>query len=186
MNRLTIALAAWVLAGLEVGFARSLAAGPASPSLLMALLVLVALFAGASETLWVALALGAITDLLWSVPLSGGGAGIVLGPHALGFVLAAQLVLSLRGSMMRRNPLVLGLLAFSGACVASACVTAIMTLRDLYDPIAWAPQRELLTRLGAAGLTGLAGAALALVLLPLSPLFGFSPSGPGRRHIARR
>lgn len=186
MNRLTLALAAWFLAGLEVGLARSLASGPASPSLLMPLLVLVALFASASETLWAALALGAITDLLWSVPLTGGGAGIVLGPHVLGFALAGQLVLSVRGSMMRRNPLVLGLLAFAGACVAGACVTAIMTFRTIYDPLAWSPQHELLTRLGAAALTGLGAAVLALVLLPLSPLFGFAHGAPGRRGAPRR
>lgn len=188
MNPLAFAILLWLFTGLQVGLGELLAVGEGAikPSFLLPLLVYVALFAPTLAVQWAALAVGLAIDLTWSVPLSNGGAATIVGPASLGCLAAAHLVLSLRASMMPRNPLTLGFLTLLAGVVTHVVIVALLTLRDAYDPLAWRATAELITRLGSALSSGLVAILLALILLPLSPLMGFPASTTPRRSPARR
>ncbi len=188
MNRLVFALLAWVMLGLETGLKDLFTLGRTgvSPSFVVVLAVFVAMHAPASFAVWGGLILGVALDLTASIDLEQGYApAFVLGPHALGLALGVQAVLTLRGIMMRRNPLSLVFLSVVACGAMEVVVVASHTLRWAYgDPIAWSPTGELLARLGSAIYTGAAGLVLALLLFPLASLCGFPQQGSAWR--ARR
>lgn len=188
MNWLTLAIAAWFALGLELGLRPALRLGPEAlaPSFMLPLAVFVCLWAPHRVALWACLACGLLVDLTWRHPITGGGAATILGPYALGYLLGGQLVLALRGVLIRGNPLTMAVMSMLAAAVAHVVVVAAMTVRTLYgDPIGFAPASELLVRLGASAYTGVAGLALSLLLIPLTPVFGFQQQATHRR-IARR
>ncbi len=188
MNWLTFAIAAWFALGLELGLRPALRLGPEAlaPSFMLPLAVFVCLWAPHRVALWACLACGLLVDLTWRHPISGGGAATVLGPYALGYFLGGQLVLTLRGVLIRGNPLTMAVMSMLAAAVVHVVVVAAMTVRSLYgDPIDFSPALELLVRLGASAYTGVAGLALSLLLIPLTPAFGFQQQATHRR-IARR
>jgi len=188
VNWLTFAIAAWFALGLELGLRPALRLGPEAlaPSFMLPLAVFVCLWAPHRVALWACLACGLLVDLTWRHPITGGGAATILGPYALGYLLGGQLVLALRGVLIRGNPLTMAVMSMLAAAVAHVVVVAAMTVRTLYgDPIGFAPAPELLVRLGASAYTGVAGLALSLLLIPLTPVFGFQQQATHRR-IARR
>ena len=176
MNVILFALVAWVTLGLEIALPPVLDAGGGGvqPSFLIPLLVFVALHADPRPVRWSALSLGLLVDLVRPVVLVDGGAAAIPGPHALGFLLAAQMTLSLRGMVVRRNPLTLVILSIVGATVAAVVVVAIMTLRSFFDAsVVWAGGRALLPGLLSAFYTGLAALVLSFPLFAMTPFFGF-------------
>lgn len=177
MNFLAFAVLAWIFFGLEMGLKKSLELGQSgiAPGIVFVLVVYVAMFAPQLAALWCAFILGASMDVLTGPNLrDGAGQAAVFGPHALGYVLAAQFSLVMRGVMNRRNPLSVAFLALFGAIIAEITVVALYSLRAWYgDPIVWQASGELLRRIGAAAYTGLAGFVLSLALLPIAPLLGF-------------
>ncbi len=189
MNPASVALAGWVCLGLELGLKDALALGPSriAPSFVFCLVTFLAMFAPRSKSVWTAVALGLAMDLTFRIPLRDGAAGaaVYFGPHALAYTLAVQLVLALRGVVIKRNPLTLGFLAMLGMVVAQVTLVAIYSIRLwIGDPIALAPSAELLARLGSAVYTGVIGAMLALVLIPMAPFFGL-PAQSQRRFGTR-
>ncbi|MEM1329236.1 MAG: hypothetical protein AAGG07_01615 [Planctomycetota bacterium] len=183
MNRLLFALLAWIALGLEVGLRPALRLGTTgiAPSFVIPLAVFIAASAPPRTALWSCLALGIAVDLLGP---AAGSSQVVLGPNALGYLLAAQLVLALRGVMVRRNPLSLAFLSVMAAATTGVVVVACYAARGLLiDPIGFAPAPELGTRLLAALYTAATGLFMALVLLPLAPTIGF---GTERRFGSRR
>jgi hypothetical protein len=187
MNWVVLALCTWVLLGLEVGLKDTLQLGSTgiAPSFIIVLVAVVAMSATPAVAMWSALVLGLLVDLLVIVPIRDGGpAAYAIGPHALGFMFAAQFVLAMRGVMIRRNPFAVGFLAACGSAIAQICVVAIFALRTLYDPIAWNPTHEIITRGASALYTGLIALPLSLALLPLSSFFGLP--GPAGRRFQRR
>lgn len=190
MNWLTFALAAWVCFGFETGLRTTLEIpGGLSPSFVFVLLVYVATFAAPTTTLWASVALGVVMDLTSRVPLAnGGGEVVLLGPHVLGFALATQFVLTLRGVMNKRNIFSIAALAVFGSIAAHAVVVAFQALHRTYgDPILAGTKEELFARLGSSFYTGAAALVLSLVLLPLHNAFGFVASQQRRfgRHVIR-
>ena len=175
----------WVAFGLEVGFrdALRLAPGDVAPSFVVPFMVYVALSAPPKQALWAALALGALIDLLWLVPRTDFAESAVLGPHALGAVVAAQLVLSVRGMVIRRHMLTLVVLSIASAAVMAIVVVALMTLRDLYgDPIKFDATGEMGSRLLGALYTGATAVAWALIMRLVDPAFQFQHDRGMRRH----
>lgn len=191
MNWITAAVFAYVLLALERALAMEHLALPithSSPSFLLPLLVFIALHAPAAPTLWTAVALGLATDL--TAPLTVHGAPdiadrlIVVGPCALGFLLAAYFVLTIRGVMIRRNPLTLIFLSVVAAALAQILASTLLTVRSWLDPsLDWSFWTELATRLLSALYTAAAAAALAYPLRWSTPLFGFQD--PYRRPPRR-
>lgn len=183
MSRVAFAILAWVFLGLELGLKPALRLGNTeiAPSFVFVLLTFLAMCAAPRASLWSAVVLGLLMDL--TSPLAtttGEPPGYVLGPHVIAYALASQLVLAMRGVMIRRNPLTLGFLALTGGVVAQVVLVAIFWLRSVFDPIAWGATGELVTRLGSAGYTGLFGVAFAFGLLPMAEWIGL-PTQTQRR-----
>ncbi len=184
MNWIVFALNAWVLLGLEVGLKDTLRIGetPVAPSFVMPLAVAIAIAAPSTAALWACLALGMSLDLTNSIEVvAGGPARTVLGPYALGYLLAGQLVLTMRGMMIRKNILTVGFLSLFCSAVSHIVVTAIFAIRSRYDvDVPFDATQQLLWRFGSSLYTGLVGIVLGAVLLPMLGAMGLT-IGPARR-----
>ncbi|MBL8963845.1 MAG: hypothetical protein KF787_02615 [Phycisphaeraceae bacterium] len=188
MNWVVFSLILWGLMGLELGLKDALRLGetPVAPSFVMALAVVVSLAAPPNAALWACLAIGVTLDLTNPIEVIAGGPDrTVLGPYALGYVLACQLVLTMRGLMMRKNILTVGFLALFCSLVSHVVVTAIFAIRMRYDAgVLFLPTQELMWRFGSALYSGVAGVVLGAALLPLLGSMGLS-IGPARRFARR-
>ena len=180
MNWLLFALCSWVCFGAQLGLAKHLSAGSGEiyPSFVIPLLVYISLHAAPRSALWAALVLGCLADLADlsnTHAMTTGSTMQVLGPSALGYLVAAQLVISLRGMVLAQNfftPIILNLLA---AFVAGLVVVAVFTVRSFYpDPIAWQPAHQLMIVGGSALYTAIAAIPVSILLHLVSPWFGFT------------
>lgn len=182
MNWVVFAFLAWLFVGLETGFKDAIAinfdSGPVAPSFLLCLTAYVALGAPPNVARWAALLLGILADLSFDLPLKDSfSQAFLIGPFALGHLLAAQLVLTLRGMMIRRNPLTLGFASMCGALACQILVIAIFSLRRgiFGDDLSLAPWYvELVLRSASSLYTGLLAVVLSFALLPLAPLMGLN------------
>lgn len=186
MRWLPFLLVAWLMLGLELGLRPALKVGPypIAPSFMFALAAAVALIGPPSVVYRAVLVLGICVDLTFDVVRAGGVTRIV-GPYALGYLVAAWFIVTTRTLMFRRNALTLGFLALAGALLMNVVVVALLTLRAVYDPIDWQATEQLGSRLASSLLTGAAAAVLAPILLPLTGVMGLSAS-QGRRFTMRR
>jgi hypothetical protein len=188
VNWLVFAAAAWVFAGVEKGLRDALTLGQSgiTPSFAFVLMTFIAMTAPRATVLWSSVALGLVMDLIFEVPLKQGtGTVTIPGPHVLAFALGCQLILSMRGLMIRRNPLTLGFLACMGALVSNTTLVTIFTLRNMLGAgLAWETRHELLAGLGSAPYTGVIAIALAFVLFPLAGPLGL-PNQQQRRFAVR-
>lgn len=188
MNWVAFAVTAWIALGLQLGLGSLLeqrfGAVAVGPAFVMPLAVFIAMGAAPAHAAWACLVLGLILDLCQSRPTSAGGVLVVVGPEALGYILAGQFVLSMRSMMIRRNPLSLAVLTVFASILASLVVVAAFSVRAaMGDVVVWHPWRQLLGALGTAVYTGLAAIPMAFVLVRLSPWFGFNL---GLRAVPRR
>jgi cell shape-determining protein MreD len=173
MRWLVVLVFGWLTLGLELGLREGLRLGAttAAPSFVLPFVVFIAMFAPSGSAFRVALALGTLVDL---TTLRGSDALVVIGPHALGFALAASFVSNIRGLVIARNPLTLIVLSVVASLLAHIVVTAIFTFRLLYlEPVPFVVMEQLRDRFLTSLLTGLSAAGMALVLYPLFGLFGF-------------
>lgn len=179
-----VVLVGYVLVGLQMGLNELIRLGQttAVPSLIIPFVVFVALLAPPLPAMWTALLLGLTIDL--ATPRETGA--IVAGPHALGFLLATYLVVTVRPIMMRRNPLTLMVLSIIASALAQLVVVAIFSFRMVYpDPFAWYPRSEMFARMLGSVYTGATALLLAFVLFAMMPLFGFNDAHL-RRPLGRR
>lgn len=186
MNRIVLAIAAYVALALEIGFKPALALGESAvaPSFVAPLAAFCALLAPANRVVWICMGLGLLVDLTAHT----GGAGVAgVGPNALGFALGGALVKSLRGVLIRRNPLTIMLMAVCLMVLASLVVVACYTLRSLlgYDD-AWNAGGELIARMSSAMYTAVSGLVMGWVLSPMAALFGWGETRYGAHFAARR
>ncbi len=187
MNLIVLCLASWVCFGLEAALPPVLDAGSGGvhPSFVIPLLVFVALHAETRAAVWTALALGLITDLLNPVTLIDGGAAVIPGPHALGCLLCAQLVIASRGVVIRHNPLTLVVLSVPGSLVASIVVVSVMGVRTLFDDtVHWSGTNGLVTGFWSALYTSLSALVMSFPLFAAAPVFGFQH--PHTQRFSRR
>lgn len=178
MNWLVFALATWIAVGLELGLRDALSMGSlrAAPSFLLILATYIAMLANPRTALWVGLLLGLLTDLLNPIPsaIPNAPSSVLVGPWTLSYVLAAQLVLSLRPLMIRRNPLTLAFLTLGAGLVTAITSVAILSWRaKVFEPIAWDATQQLWGKLATAPYSGVIALFIAFALLPLSGPFGF-------------
>lgn len=188
MKAVTFALLAWVFLGLELGLKGPLGFGPSSgvaPSFVFVLLTYIAMAATPKQTAWAAIILGLLMDLTNQYMLKGRlEPAVVLGPNALAYMLGAQLILTLRGVMIRRNPFTLGFLACVGSIVAAITLVGVFSVRAMLESRqSWQPTHELWEGVKSAVYTGIAAVPLALVLMPSGPFLGLP--GPQARRFAR-
>jgi len=188
MNWFVFALIAWVCFGLELALLPVFDAGSRGvhPSMVIPLLVFVAINAPRKPTLWAAIILGVVMDLLSPMPAVDGGTITIIGPHALGYLLGAHLVLTVRGMLIRRNPLTMVVMSMFVMLVAQVVFVSIFTARDLVsDQLIWDASEQLTQRLFSSLYTGISALLLSFVLFALGPVFGFHTAVPTRfaRHI---
>jgi hypothetical protein len=173
---LGFALLAWALFGLELGLRRMLEIGSSgiAPSFIFPLVALIALAGTPSMVHRSALILGILMDLLFPVPLiEGRGEVIILGPCALGYLVAAHFMLNSRGLIVRRNPLSLGAMALAGYAIARILALFFLFIRGwIQGDIAISAGSELIAALGSALYTGFLAPLLGLVLLPIGTALG--------------
>lgn len=187
MNVIVLCLAAWVCFGLESALPPVLDAGSGGvhPSVVIPLLVFVALHAETRAAIWTALTLGLVTDLLNPVTMLDGGSAVIPGPHAMGYLLCAQLVIASRGMVIRHNPLTLVVLSVVGSLASSITVVAVMGLRTIIDDsVAWTGASGLITGFWSALYTALSALVLSFPLFAAAPLFGFQH--PQAQRFSRR
>lgn len=186
MRRTLVLLVAAILLGFEQAAKGALAIGQTSfaPSVVIPLVVFVALFAPPQAALWTALLIGLVVDLatVWS---NGVSELVVVGPAALGYVIGAYFVLTVRALLYRRNPITLMAMSVIAAALAGLVFVAIHSIRTMYmDAYTFHGLSELGSRLLASLYTGAVGLVLAFALFPMMPLFGFHD--PRERRFGSR
>lgn len=184
MNAVAVAIVVWVCIGLEAGLRDAFALGKTgiAPSFVIALVTFIAMYAPASTALWAAMLIGLAMDLVFSAPgLDSGPALTIVGPRLIAAVVGAWLVLTLRGLMIRRNPLTVGFLAGLVSLVWFSAIAGLFALRHVVSTkTAVEPGRVLVEGLGSSVYTALVGVLMALVLIPLAPFMGFSTGQPSK------
>ncbi len=176
MNWAAFLILLWLFAGMEWGLRDALQFGQmgVAPSFLMILMVFVSLWASASAAIGATLVIGIAMDLLhqYSMP---GGVVVVLGPHAIGALLGASLVLNLRALVFRRDIWTIAFLTVFATAVAMTVVSAMVALRAAYDPSLDYPGPA--ARLAEGALSAVYTGVLAIIVGPvlglLRPLLGF-------------
>jgi len=179
--------ALWLMLGLDVGLRTQLQLGPSSaPSLTLVLVTFVAMWAPKIHALYAALIAGICLDLLGTHVAPGGTSAVsVVGPGALGAVLGALTVLTMRAMVERSNLFALPTLAVVQAALTGLVIVFCFSVRSVYDPsISFDAVPELLSRGLSALATGIAAIPLSLVLRPSGRLFGFSAHHHTRRQRA--
>ncbi|MBL8763026.1 MAG: hypothetical protein JNM07_02005 [Phycisphaerae bacterium] len=188
MNAWVLALLSYLLLGAELALKDLLALGPTgvAPIVLIPLVVYVVMLAPPTPALWYALSVGVALDLTNLVATREGGQTLTLvGPHAMGFLLMAHLVLATRGLLMKRNPVSIVFLSVVSAVVEGIVAIALVTLRArLHAELDWHATQEFVALFGAALYTGAVAAVLWWPLLKLTPLLGLSDHAS--RRIMRR
>jgi hypothetical protein len=179
MNGAAFVIAAWIFMGLELGLKDALSLGSVhvAPSFMFCLLTFIAMFSSHPKPTWCAIGLGVLMDLTFRVPLRDGiGTVTLIGPYSIAYVVGVQLITAMRGLVIKRNPLTVGFLAFTGSIVTQVVLVGVLSLRMWWgDPIfgpSNPPSAELLARLGSAAYTGLLGCAISLVMFPIAPWMG--------------
>jgi len=181
-----VLLVAAILLGLEQAVKGPLAVGSTTiaPSFVIPLVVFIALFAPPLTAMWTALLVGLVVDLatVWS---NGVTELVVVGPSALGYLIGAYFVLTVRALLYRRNPITLMAMSVVAAALAGVFFVAVHSIRMMYtDAYSFPALTELGHRLLASVYTGAAGLVMAFALFPMMPLFGFHD--PRERRFGAR
>ncbi|MEO1129086.1 MAG: rod shape-determining protein MreD [Planctomycetota bacterium] len=169
-------IAAWITLGLEWGLRDALQLGDVriAPSFVFVLVVFISLWARQTAAMGACLILGAVVDLLGQLPTSDGTDVVVLGPHALGYLLAGYTVLTLRALMFRRNIISLAFLVLLTGVLAQILVTFLLGVRTVYDNVLFdQPLVELGQRLGSALYSAVLAIPFGAALNVIRPIFGF-------------
>ena len=179
MNWIAFAITTYVLLALQTAFSGVVAVGGATPNLLLVLAVFVGTSARPGVVLWSLVVLGVLLDLQPG-PLTG--AGVLVGPHALGMLVGAFALLQMRGLLFRESVLTLVLLTLAVGGFAALVEVAVYSLRGLWflagEPAPWRATEHLGRRLLDAVYSAVVAVPLGLALNQTRPWWGF---GKGRR-----
>jgi len=192
MNWFVFVIFAWLSVGLDTGlsevfrpFSLSIA-----PSFAHVLLVYVCVWAPHRTAFAAALIIGLAQDMISAVPMSAEATQdvVVLGPHALGAVLGAALIVNLRSVMIKKSAISMFVLTFFSVALLEIVVTASLSIRSIYPNGIYAPSpsRTLMAGLGSALYSSVLAAVLVGPLGVLSGLFHFRSTGPSFPSNARR
>ena len=151
------------------------------PSLVGVVLVFVAIFAPRPAVLWAAWGLGLFYDLSLAQPQ-----GVQIGPHALGYVFGAYLILQLRTMVFRRHLITISLMTAMFLAASGVVEVALLTVRLMFGDASLAaaefrPVIEMLKRFGIAIYSALAAFPIGWILIKSLSLWAF-PQVSGRRR----
>jgi cell shape-determining protein MreD len=154
--------------------------GSITPLAMPCLVVFIALFAPETIALLVALLLGALVDLSPGYGELVGGAHLI-GPHALGYLVTALLVLRIRNVVFRRRVITIAVLTTAAVIVTGATEALVLLVRGI---LPWTPAlkgggfSDLIKLFGTAIYTGILAVPLGWCLLATIGLWKFhSPTG---------
>jgi hypothetical protein len=174
VNWLVFVFLAWVALGLDVGLRDAIAIGDSSitPSFALILCVFVWLWARPGALMLAAILIGLALDVLQ--PIHAAADPVVVGPTTLGMMLAAYATFTIRGVMLRGNPVTLAVLCALSMLLVRIVAVVLLEIRSAYDHTitlsAWAS----IGTAGASALyTGLVAALLSPILRWLRPLLRF-------------
>lgn len=182
MNPLAFMVLLWLGAGAEWGFRDALQLGSVSiaPSFLFIVLAFIALWATPSAALWAGLSIGITLDLLHQLPTSHGIDAVVIGPGAIGCLVAAYLVVNMRAILLSRNLFTAPFVTLLAMIVAQVIAVALLAIRGTYDTIEFGPAgAELMQRLASALFTGVLAIPVFPALNAIRPILGFPEPGRG-------
>jgi cell shape-determining protein MreD len=180
MNPLAFVILLWVGAGAEWGFRDALQLGSLSiaPSFLMIVLTFAALWATPTAALWCGLGVGVTLDLLNQLHTSHGVDAVVIGPAAIGCLVAVYLVVNMRAILLSHSLLTAPFVTLLAMIVAQVIAVTLLAMRATYDTIEFGPAgAELLQRLASAVFTATLSVAIHPVLNVVRPLCGFPEAG---------
>ncbi|HMN95912.1 MAG TPA: hypothetical protein PKC43_09980 [Phycisphaerales bacterium] len=175
-------VAALLVTALDGSLMGLFSVGGTAPSLAPLLVVFVAMHAPRPTAMWAGMLVGLLADL--STPLVDGTLRPIhlIGPAALGYLFAVNLVLPLRSMVLRRNPLTLVVLVALASFGCGLVITAIWTARSLLgesiDPFGGrsaAGELALVSLRGA--LSGAAALPMGWLLMKSAPIWGFQSGG---------
>ncbi len=162
----------------DVSFMPVFEIGGVIPHLVIVVVAFAAMHADASTVLWFSLLAGLLMDL--SEPsLSGPRAPLYLvGPSTLGVFFGSHALLSMRGLLVRRNPLAIGVMSLVLAFASGLLWTAWWALRSWYpdSPPPWGDGSalgELAHQCFEALSIGVIGVPCGWLLLHFSSLWSF-------------
>lgn len=174
MNWLTFAIFAFAAYVLETSLRSLFAIGDSgvSPNLLLILMTFVGLMAPATTVLWASIVCGLLVDLQGGATLEP-----VLGPAALGFLLAGYAVLQLRGLVFRESAATLVVMTFVAGVFAQLAIVMIYGLRNAAitpaEPIpGWDAATQLYHRFFVLLYSAAAAAPVGWVLFRFAGAFG--------------
>jgi rod shape-determining protein MreD len=162
--------------------------GGISPSFMAALVVFIALSAPRLAAVGAAWLMGLLMDLAPEPPAFAPGLHLI-GPYALGYPVAAFVVVQLRPLVLRRRSLTVAVLTVLALVAVGLVTVTLYTVRGWYDlagpgPTGVAdgfrPLPELARRLGIALYSGLIAFPLGWLLLATAGWWGFRDRDP--RH----
>ncbi len=160
--------------------------GSVQPRLVVLPLVAMILYCPRGAAMASAVVIGLLIDLQELIPQGMGRLGPLLGPWSCGGLVAATLLVGLRGTLVRKHPVVVGLVAFLWVGIAGTISTTLRLMHDFYESssgLDWTRTEatSLLWVVGTEALwTGLLAAALTPLMSPFARLAGV-PTGPSRR-----
>lgn len=167
MNWIIFALLLWVSMGLDLGLRGLLQLGDSAiaPRFGVVLLVFICLWARPGALMLGAVFVGLGMDIFTDVYITGQeGAITVLGPYALGCMLAGYTIFTVRSVMQRKSAFTLAALTLLATLLVEVVRITLLTVRSFYDDLALdGAVAALGTGAGTAVYTGL----LALLLAPL-------------------
>ncbi|MCC7145540.1 MAG: hypothetical protein IT443_03770 [Phycisphaeraceae bacterium] len=180
------AIAAFLGLGLEIGLRGLVHLGAASPSFLLILVIYVGLSAPPLTVGWAALVLGLLTDLSAAAPMDGRPLDI-LGPAALGFLLAGYTALQFRGLVFRGSAITVAMTVFFGGLMAQLMIVAVLTIRGLdFVPgemvAGWDAPEQLVRRFFDLLYTTAWALPVGKLLMWTDPLWGFPMLSKHRRN----
>lgn len=150
-------------------------AGSITPLAMPCLVVFVSLFAPETIVFVLALTMGVLVDLSPGQGQLAGGVHLI-GPHALGYLVTALLVVKIRVIVFRRRVLTLAVLAAGSVLVTGSVYAFVMLLRDL---LPWAEAspgggiEEFAKLVGTAIYTGLLAVPLGWCMLATIGMWRF-------------
>ncbi|MEM1166240.1 MAG: hypothetical protein AAGI30_08105 [Planctomycetota bacterium] len=175
MNWLAFVLALWIVGGVDWGLRASLELQESgvAPSLIVVYVTFVCLYVEARWAWLVGVIGGLVIDLLRDVGTGSDETVVVVGPAAIGGLLAASFVVNVRGLVYRKNVATIAVLSTVSGVLVHLTAAFALFLRSVYDVVE-APAGQLPVALGSALYTGVAGVVLGVVLLAFRRMFGFA------------
>ena len=187
MNKLVFFAAMLSALVLDASFLSVLEVGGVRPSALMVLVVFVCLCAEPVSAQWAAIISGFAVDLSGPVVWGGSQTLYLVGPNLLGFAFGAQLMLALRGALLKRSALAIAVATALFAGAWSLTVVAVWSARVwvVGPPVPWG-DGSALSSLWMMFRSGLVSAGMAIplgwLLVRSLPAWGFPAVGSwGRR-----